>query len=187
MANPATHRFHPLAYVVKLNIEMSMADLIVKVCNSTSKLEEPTPIPTNILAHFPFHRMHSAEEDNYADRDFIVLDRIDSIKSFKTAKSKNLETFESITELGEGQLAVKMKREVHMFVENRDSNNSQPKSSASSKTAQWDKGGPGESSEESDEGGVDGEVRVLDKEEYGVGRPGLENGMGVTTTVSAQR
>lgn len=169
-----------------------MADLIVKVCHSTSKLEKPTPIPTNIHQHFPFHRIHTAEEadyeDYYEEPNSIALERLHSVKSFKTEKSesKNLETFKSITELGEGQLAVKMKQEVHMFVEQRDSRNSQQKSVEGFKTGRKaERDWSGDSSEESDDGGLDGEARDLDKEEYRVNRTGLEDGMGVTTTVTA--
>ncbi|KAF4609613.1 hypothetical protein G7Y89_g15842 [Cudoniella acicularis] len=42
-------KFHPLAYIVKLNIEMSMADLIVKISNNTND-PPPSSLGTS-LAH----------------------------------------------------------------------------------------------------------------------------------------
>lgn len=160
-----------------------MADLIVKVCNTTSNLEfeKPTPIPTNISRHFPFHRIRSGESPQ--ERDSIALEIFDSAPSFKTAKSKDVETFESITELSGGQLAVKMKREVHMFVEKRDSDASEQKSFKT--TRRGVREGLVDGGEESDEGGLEAKMKDMIKEDNRVRRPGLEDGMGVTTTVSA--
>ncbi|CAG9982225.1 unnamed protein product [Clonostachys byssicola] len=40
-------QFHPLAYIVKLNIEMSMATLIAKIAKSSGKIQTPNPSPSH--------------------------------------------------------------------------------------------------------------------------------------------
>lgn len=48
-------QFHPLAYIVKLNIEMSMADLIVKISHSSSSPDYNLSISNNLSATLSSH------------------------------------------------------------------------------------------------------------------------------------
>ncbi|CAG8971870.1 hypothetical protein HYALB_00001983 [Hymenoscyphus albidus] len=112
------NQFHPLAYIVKLKIEMSMADLIVRVCNTTND----RAIPKNIQFHLPFQRSQSRGGAT-SERSSTALERFDILNPKEIAKPAD--TYKSITEIREGQLAVKMKREVHMIVEDRISHGDQ--------------------------------------------------------------
>ncbi|TVY82664.1 hypothetical protein LSUE1_G002017, partial [Lachnellula suecica] len=113
-------QFHPLAYIVKLNIEMTMADLIAKVCRSNHNLSDIPAILSNesgkssqLNSMSSISRWHSAksqqklvQEEHWADM-----------------PSSEVELYDIPRKPYAGEIAVNMKREVHVTIERRTSVN----------------------------------------------------------------
>ena len=106
-------QFHPLAYIVKLNIEMSMADLIARVSRSSNN--------TGILLHNEFAKRgdsdlkRGAPSGQAGNRPGLKAKESwnSSISSFDVDRTR---TFPS-----DGEMMVSMKKEVNVSVERRKS------------------------------------------------------------------
>ena len=64
---PSYVQFHPLAYIVKLNIELSMADLISKIVRNQDRVDNPdsNSHPTELTSN-PYNRQFDSKSGSFS-------------------------------------------------------------------------------------------------------------------------
>ena len=116
-------QFHPLAYIVKLNIEMSMAELIAKISRSSNnpaallRLSGETSAWPNDLK-----RTHSLTKNNTFDNKAnMAMKPSDSGGWSGSVSSFNIDRSLSRSTSNGSEMLVNMKREVQIQIERRRS------------------------------------------------------------------
>lgn len=173
-------QFHPFAYIVKLNIEMSMADLIAKVskCQSNSS---GNSYPAEMPAILSNDSGKSWPESSHLHNSVSSIPRRrTSVTSHWASTSSSEMELDGISKKpGAGEMMVNMTQEVHVEVERRNSGVMGPKE-------QTDRGHRRARSTEEDTKPLkaedqESEARHLERAK----RVGVEEGMGVYTKVWA--
>jgi hypothetical protein len=120
-------QFHPLAYIVKLNIEMSMANLIAKISSSSNHSVDGTQRMVHRGQPSSLRKGHShtrrlAASSN-ASRTFTPKEaKWDSAEVYSPSSDLAMtDMFDREDLHRQGEISVSMKREVHVQVERRNS------------------------------------------------------------------
>ncbi|CZS98729.1 uncharacterized protein RCO7_06419 [Rhynchosporium graminicola] len=119
-------QFHPVAYMVKLNIEMSMADMIARIASDTNNNIDSMGNHQNLIATQLTKTFGTSQDVNWK--------RADSARSGSSAH-------------GTGDITFNTKREVHVVVEQRKSSEALSVD-ASALTKSWDERIPAEAQDD---------------------------------------
>ncbi|PQE22138.1 hypothetical protein CJF30_00010710 [Rutstroemia sp. NJR-2017a BBW] len=113
-------QFHPFAYIVKLKIEMSMADLIAKVSSTNTNWKDPGLSRTHDLSHITSCHHDSQPEINPRPKS----SHLRSYNSYSMSSGHELDDIRHVGELAPSRVAgleVIMSCEVEIYAERRKS------------------------------------------------------------------